>query len=160
MTDTKAAEPHESGPAFRLIYRSQSLVAPDERKTSLGEIFTTARRNNKALGITGALIVSGAGFVQALEGDETAVRALYATITEDPRHEGLMIVEEGDVEARVFGRWAMAEVAEDGRPDIRLVSNAAKGVITTAGPDPSRTPEQETVLATMRAAMVHDSLTA
>lgn len=159
MSDTTDAATTDSGSVFRLIYRSHSLVASDQRRSELGEIFTTARRNNKRLGVTGALIVSGDAFVQALEGDESVVRELYATISQDARHDDLSILEEQDVDGRTFGRWAMAKVATDGGSDIRLVSNASKGVIVaTPGADPSVTAEQETVLASMRSSIALDTL--
>ena len=156
MTDTVASE---SGPVFRLIYRSHSLIAPEQLKSELGEIFTTARRNNKRLDVTGALVISGDSFAQALEGDESVVRDLYATISQDARHDNLSVLEEQDIDGRTFGRWAMAKVATDGGADIRLLSNAKKGVIVdTAGADPSVTPEQETVLASMRKSIALDTL--
>lgn len=143
-----------SQPTFRLIYRSHSLVPGDQTREVLGEIFTTARRNNKRLGVTGALVISDDTFVQALEGDEAVVRDLYATICNDPRHDELTVLEEQLVEGRIFGRWAMARVADNGGADIRLMSNAAKGVIVAARvSDPTVTPEQEAVLATMRSAI-------
>ncbi len=142
-----------SDPLFRLIYRSHDLVPEPQRATALGELFTTARRNNKRLDITGALMVQGDAFVQALEGDEGAVRALYATISADERHDSVTVLEERAIPARTFGRWAMAEVSDAGRPDLRLVSNARAGVIVGAGQDPSISPEQEEVLATMRASL-------
>jgi len=78
-------------------------------------------------------------------------RDLYATISRDARHEDVNLVEEQFVEGRTFGRWAMAKVATDGGSDIRLLSNATKGVIVAApGTDSSVTPEQEAVLASMR----------
>lgn len=144
-------------PVFRLIYRSQSLIAADERKTVLGGIFTTARRNNRRLGVTGALVISGDSFVQALEGDETVVRDLYATIGHDARHEELTILEEQPVGDRTFGRWAMAKVAQDGGADIRLLSNAKKGVIVDAPGRDIITPEQEQVLASMRSSLALDA---
>src|SRR3954451_11922984 len=111
---------------FRLIYRSQSLIDADARRTALGEVFATARRNNKRLDITGALMISDDSFVQVLEGDETSVRQLFATISGDPRHRQVTVLEAHEVGERTFGRWAMAEVAADGGADIRLMSNASK----------------------------------
>jgi Sensors of blue-light using FAD len=140
----------EPGRVFRLIYSSHSRIESDDATTELGAIFTTARRNNQRLGITGALITTDDAFVQALEGDEAAVRELYESISHDPRHEQVTLIEAGDVDARTFGRWAMARVAEDGGPDIRLLSNAAKGRIVAAGPDGHVTDEQERVLGFMR----------
>lgn len=157
MTDTTATAADQSGPVFRLIYRSQSLIAADERKSVLGEIFTTARRNNRRLGVTGALVISGDSFVQALEGDEDVVRRLYATISQDSRHEQLSILEEQEIQTRTFGRWAMAKVATDGGADIRLLSNASKGVIVDAPGRDIVTPEQEAVLASMRSSLALDA---
>ena len=57
---------------------------------------------------------------------------------------------EQKVANRTFGRWAMAEVATDDRPDRRLVSKPGSGEIVKMGKDPSITPEQEQVLAFMR----------
>ena len=159
MTDAPDTRERDTAPVFRLIYRSHSRIADQKRKTELGEIFTTARRKNKSRGITGALVISGDSFVQALEGEEAAVRDLYATISQDARHQDVSVLEEHGVGARTFGRWAMAKVGEDGGSDIRLMSNASKGVIVAAkGSDPSVTPEQEAVLGVMRDALAVNTL--
>jgi hypothetical protein len=47
----------------------------------------------------------------------------------------------------------MARVSEDGRPDIRLLSNAKAGKIVEAGPDYHISPEQESVLEFMRSSV-------
>ena len=52
----------------------------------------------------------------------------------------------------------MAKVAEDGGPDIRVLSNAGKGTLVLASPDGHVTPEQETVLAVMRESITHETL--
>ena len=117
MTETAAGD---SGPVFRLIYRSRSRVGAAERKHQLGEIFSVARSSNKKLGVTGALLITDDEFVQTLEGPEPVVRELYAKISKDRRHEHLELLESGDVSGRVFGRWAMAKVAAAGEPDIPL----------------------------------------
>jgi hypothetical protein len=143
---------------FRLVYRSHSRIADADRVSELGEIFTTARTNNKRLGVTGALVVTGDAFAQTLEGDEAVVRELYQRICADPRHDDVDLLEDETVGERTFGRWAMARVSEDGGPDLRLLSNAAKGRIVAAAPDVHVTAEQETVLAFMRDAITHETL--
>lgn len=151
-------EDNDSG-VFRLVYKSRSLIAPDHRTTELGAIFTQARTNNRAAGITGALLVSHEAFVQALEGDERAVRDLYTHIRRDERHEDVALLEAGPAEGRVFGRWAMAKVATDGGPDIPLLSNASRGTIVVAREARRQlAPEQETVLAFMRGSIARDLL--
>jgi hypothetical protein len=78
------------------------------------------------------------------------VRNLYADISRDIRHERVTVLEEAFVDARTFGRWAMAKVADEGGPDIRLLSNATRGKIVAAGSDHHVTPEQEQLLMLMR----------
>jgi hypothetical protein len=146
QTETPGAD--ES--VFRLIYSSHSTIAPEHAQTELGAIFTTARRNNRELGVTGALVVADDWFAQALEGEEGTVRKLYDDIAKDDRHEQVTVLETSSVGGRTFGRWAMAKVSEDGGPDIRLVSNARAGRIVDAGADHHVTDEQEAVLTFMR----------
>lgn len=143
-----------SGRTFRLIYRSRNLIPGDQRKTELGSLFGTARSNNKQQGITGALLLSDDWFVQALEGDETAVRALFAHIEKDPRHDSVSVIETGSAGERVFSKWAMARVAADGEPDIALIAHV-DGIHRAARR--STTPDQESVLDTMRDAARGDS---
>ena len=102
---------------------------------------------------TGALLTARDGFAQVLEDDEAAVRDLSERISRDGCHERVSLLESGPVEGRVFGRWAMARVAQDGAPDIRLLSNARRGVIVAAGAEHHTTDEQEDVLSTMRLAI-------
>src|ERR1700749_1089523 len=146
MTETAAGD---SGPVFRLIYRSRNRAGAVERKHQLGEIFRVARSSNKKLGVTGALLISDDEFVQTLEGPEPVVRELYAKINKDKRHDHVELLESGDVSARVFGRGAMAKGAADGEPDIPLLANVNKGGISPAQPRPV-TQAQESVLGRMR----------
>lgn len=139
---------------FRLIYRSRNQIPVDQRKVELGSLFGKARSNNKKQSITGALLVFGDTFVQALEGDESAVRDLFATIEKDYRHDSVTVVETGDVPERVFAKWSMARVSEDGSPDIALIAHV-DGIHRAA--TQNTTPEQETVLDVMREAARSDS---
>jgi hypothetical protein len=134
---------------FRLIYQSRYQIPSDQHRAEIGTLFGKARSNNKKLGITGELLVFGDAFVQALEGDETIVRDLFATIEKDYRHDSVAVVEAGGVPERVFSKWSMARVSEDGAPDITLIAHV-DGIHRAATRD--TTPEQETVLDVMREA--------
>ena len=134
----------------RLMYRSLNLIPAENRKAELGRLFTQARASNKGQQITGALLVHGDWFVQVLEGDEQRVRALLTTIERDPRHESVELLESTAVPRRVFARWAMARVSEEGAPDIPLIAHT-DGISRAAGRP--TTAEQEAVLETMRAAL-------
>jgi len=156
MTETATGN---SGPVFRLIYRSRSRIGAAERKYQLGEIFSVARSSNKKLDVTGALLITDDEFVQALEGPESVVRMLYLKISKDERHGHLELLESGDVSGRVFGRWAMAKVAADGEPDIPLLTNVDKGGISPAQPRPG-TEAQEAILDVMRQWLRHSGASA
>lgn len=133
---------------YRLIYRSHDLIAPEQRRAALGDLFTHARANNKALQLSGALLVSDDWFVQTLEGDEQTVRTLFAAIERDTRHDQVEVLEAGPVAGRVFPRWAMARVADDGERDIPLIAH--RDGISPAAPRGGSTEEQEGILKVMR----------
>lgn len=141
-----------SGPdqVFRLIYRSKNRIPPADRKITLGAVFSKSRSNNKGKHITGALLVSGDWFAQVLEGNESLVRELYGKIEADARHDHITLLETRAAVNRIFSRWAMARVAEDGESDIPLIAHA-DGISPAAGH--RTTPEQESVLGFMREAL-------
>ncbi|MCD2195730.1 BLUF domain-containing protein [Actinomycetospora endophytica] len=139
----------DSGPVFRLVYRSHLRIPSHQVKAELGAIFSRARSNNKREGITGALLVWGDHVVQTLEGEETAVRGLYDTIHRDARHEQVTILETVPETERVFGRWSMARVGDEDEPDIPLLMDRDKGGITPAQRRATTT-EQDAVLDAMR----------
>ena len=146
-TSAALADARQQAPVFRLIYRSHSRIPAAGFEAELGTILRGARAKNSALGITGALLVYDDWFAQTLEGEETAVRRLYAKIAADPRHDTVELREEGAASARVFSRWAMAKVSEHGNPDIPLAATTS-GVTEAAGR--STTPDQERILGIMR----------
>ena len=53
------------------------------------------------------LLYKDGNFMQVLEGDEEAVRGLYARIAADPRHGGEITLQEGFAEGRQFPDWSM-----------------------------------------------------
>ena len=91
---------------FTLVYLSTArrLVLPHEMEGLL----RASRERNAAAGITGALLYSGGTFMQALEGDEPAVRALFGRICEDARHVAPTVMVEETSAERQFGSWWMS----------------------------------------------------
>ena len=153
MTNPKpsASEMH----MYRLVYRSHSRISQDERNVVLGQIFNIARTKNKAVGVTGALLITDHYFVQTLEGEEAVVRSLYERISGDHRHENVTVMDEGPVDARVFSRWAMAEVSTAGDADIPL--HAVEGGIGRAAQRPT-TRDQAGLLKFMRNTVGADAI--
>lgn len=146
-----AGTPEHTGPGtvFRLMYRSRDQVSPEDRREELASIFSQARSDNQKRRITGALMVSGDWFVQVLEGDEAAVRSLYADIEQDPRHTDVELLSAEGAPERVFARWSMAEVELD---DSHLPLIARVSELSAADRGRSH-PERDTLLAAMRQAL-------
>ena len=147
-----AGDPRTGGaaarvPVFRLIYRSHSLIMPVDREAAHGEIFRISRLNNAAWGVTGALLLHEDCICQTLEGEESAVRSLFAIIEADRRHHAVEIVDIATVAMPSFARWSMAKVSDtDG--DVHLV---ATRMGTTVTAHRGTTAEQDRLLMVMRA---------
>ena len=88
-----------------LVYVS-SAVKPFST-SELAELLAKAREKNTRLGITGMLLYQDGNFMQALEGEEDAVRQLYDTINRDVRHHGTIVLLEEQITKRQFGDWSM-----------------------------------------------------
>ena len=91
---------------FFLIYVSAAVTwfSPSELRALLDR----SRARNAQAGITGMLLYQDGNFMQALEGDESVVRALEARIASDLRHRGMVTVCTGSTEQRQFPDWSMA----------------------------------------------------
>ena len=85
---------------------SRTLVPED-----LPSILTASKRNNTRAGITGALCLTNGIFLQQLEGDRTAVNALYHRILLDPRHRDPAILDFSEIASRKFTVWSMGSLS-------------------------------------------------
>lgn len=88
-----------------LIYRSIATAVPDE--SSLVALLEHARRSNAERGITGMLLYQNGRYMQMLEGEDAAVRDLYARISADRRHRDVRLVASGELPKRHFSDWSM-----------------------------------------------------
>jgi hypothetical protein len=88
----------------QLLYVSRT---PGElTPAALDNILTVSRANNALLGITGLLLHIEGGFLQMLEGEERAVRELYARIATDSRHSDVQLLLDRE-HPRGFESWEM-----------------------------------------------------
>lgn len=90
---------------YRLVYVSAATQLFS--KAELLELLKGARNKNQRLGISGMLLYKDGEFLQLLEGERSAVKALFAQIKQDPRHDGTIVVDEEDTAERLFQDWAM-----------------------------------------------------
>jgi hypothetical protein len=77
-------------------------------RSELSDLLAQSRANNARSGITGMLLYKDGNFMQALEGEERAVRSLYDKIGRDRRHRGMITILEGPLVERQFPDWSMA----------------------------------------------------
>ncbi|WP_207535924.1 BLUF domain-containing protein [Desertivirga arenae] len=92
-------------PLTRIVY-----VSTASEKLSEGElqaILTKSRSNNAKKNITGLLIYSAGNIMQVLEGDKQDLENLYKIINQDPRHFGVIKLQEVVVNSRIFSEWSM-----------------------------------------------------
>ncbi len=92
-------------PLYHIVYLSAASHSLSD--DDLRAILSTSRPNNRKRGITGMLLYSDGGFIQALEGPKEEVTDLYRTIERDPRHGRIITLLEGPIEARNFPEWEM-----------------------------------------------------
>jgi len=93
----------------RLIFVSRSRVPFNLHSPldPLDGIIDASRARNDRLRITGLLVYNGRHFAQILEGEGRDIRAVFATIAHDPRHEDITVLENGAVAARSFAEWSV-----------------------------------------------------
>lgn len=85
-------------------------TAPTLPREEVDAILAASARNNPARGITGLLLFNGRNFLQLLEGEESEVAGLMETITADPRHAGVSVLDRRTIKARTCPDWAMKRV--------------------------------------------------
>lgn len=90
---------------YTIVYMSYARM--DDTEEMLEAILQSSRKNNSQLDITGKLMYGSGTFIQILEGEEEKIRALYAKIELDNRHEGAFVLYEGPLEKRAFAEWSM-----------------------------------------------------
>jgi len=89
----------------RLIYYSRA--SKEMSLTDLKSILETARANNDSIDVCGMLCYDKQYFLQALEGERETVNELYLDISDDPRHDEVVIISYEEVSAPIFPKWQM-----------------------------------------------------
>ncbi len=92
----------------RILYIS-TAVGPITTAVT-GTILRSAQRHNPSNGITGVLCQGQGVYLQVLEGERSQVEALYARISQDKRHESMVLRQQEDIRSRRYGKWAMAHI--------------------------------------------------
>jgi hypothetical protein len=95
----------EFGFVIQLAYLSSTPTPLTD--DAIREILEKSRRNNERDQITGLLVYHEGNVLQFLEGEREPVEKLYAQISRDPRHRGIIRLYERQIEERDFPEWNM-----------------------------------------------------
>lgn len=89
----------------QIIYRSRATF-PRGHLSDL-DILRSALERNSVSDLTGYLLRSANGFLQAIEGPEIELRATFAKIDSDSRHHSIHILADVQRTQRYFPQWSM-----------------------------------------------------
>lgn len=89
----------------QLIYVSNA--SSDFVDGDAAAIIETSHRRNAEVGISGFLLFNGRNFLQLIEGEDEAISDLVMRLHADPRHAGMVIMEDHQAHERCCPNWAM-----------------------------------------------------
>ncbi len=90
---------------YKLVYVSSASLPVTNKE--MYDLLEKSRQNNFRLEITGILLCYEDNFFQLLEGDKETVKSLYAKISDDPRHRGILRIFSETTSEREFPKWSM-----------------------------------------------------
>ena len=84
-----------------------SLANKEMSDQDLKGLLKAARNKNEKLNVTGLLLYREGFFIQALEGEEDTIDALFDRISKDSRHRDVTTVYKKPIKQRAFPDWTM-----------------------------------------------------
>ena len=93
---------------IRLLYVSKPVGPITTYVTS--SILETSSLNNKSSEITGVLCQGSGVYMQVIEGQRSAISALFSRIMADQRHSTVELLSLEEIDQRRYGQWSMALV--------------------------------------------------
>lgn len=112
----------------RLVYRSTSNLSAND--VGMLDIIRACDRDNEPAEITGMLWFDGQFFLQAIEGPDAAVNALFLKLRRDTRHRSLFVMDVQPIETRRYNDFGVQF-----RRGLRVIDPVACGIThTVIGP--------------------------
>ena len=90
---------------FHIVYTSHATQAFDQLQ--LVDLLKQSRKYNRLWDVTGILLYLDGKFIQVLEGDKDIVLGVFERVKKDPRHNRVVVINEGKSESRIFKNWSM-----------------------------------------------------
>lgn len=94
-----------------LLYTSESSAVTG--LIDLVGILEDARLRNQQRQITGLLLHDQGVFVQLLEGPADQLNTLWVSLSQDPRHHSIKLLDRRPLRKRRFGNWSMGFAGSD-----------------------------------------------
>ncbi|QBX35047.1 BLUF domain-containing protein [Paracoccus liaowanqingii] len=88
-----------------VLYRS--TARPGLENEDMRAILKAARSRNQTLGLTGCLHHEDGLFFQWLEGPGDGLARIMASLKDDGRHDGIVVLDQGPLDRRRFQDWHM-----------------------------------------------------
>lgn len=110
----------------QLVYVSRALFNASNNLSSVepevARILAVSRINNKKNGLVGVLYYGNSCFFQCLQGEESAVDALYDRLHLDSRHNDIKLLSKTNIGQLSFSKWQMKYVSSDMDMKVLLAS--------------------------------------
>lgn len=100
----------------QLAYRSVAVGEPTAH--DLAALLAQSRARNAQLGLTGLLVWDGRRFVQWLEGPQSSLDAVWASLLRDPRHTDVERLTTPFSDRRLFADWQMQLASGEPLPAV------------------------------------------
>jgi hypothetical protein len=127
---TKTKRPAIEMNLSMLLYVSTVCLAADRREAEFAQLVDETIIANRALGMTGALMLCSTRFVQMLEGPSDALAPLVDRICADARHTDVEILVRQPISKRRFARFGMVYAGQSlfvSRKIAKPVAQAKRG---------------------------------
>lgn len=98
---------------YQLSFVSTSVHTSQK---DLDTILACASQLASKLNVTGMLIYRQGNFMSLLEGEEAAVKALFAEACQSPLHNTQIVIDEGPIAQRQFSAWSSNVSHGGGQP--------------------------------------------
>lgn len=90
---------------YYLLYASTAVERLSDEQ--LEDLLKVSRQNNAAVSVSGMLLYFDGSFIQYIEGEKSDVLTLFERISADPRHFGLFVLDQGELDAKALPDWKM-----------------------------------------------------
>ncbi|MGH7143732.1 MAG: BLUF domain-containing protein [Planctomycetota bacterium] len=83
-------QPFGADTLYCIVYAS--TATEPFTKEQLAKLLLGSRARNAKRGVTGMLLYKGGNFMHCIEGEKPVVEALFAKVSADPRHYGIIVL--------------------------------------------------------------------